>query len=50
MIELKKLVANIDEYLEDRGNAVGLEQSTLTIISDDQFDDLDPKIQDAIHA
>jgi hypothetical protein len=49
MIEVKKLVMSIDSYLQGRISGDELEQITLGIIADDEFDHLRSEIQDAIY-
>lgn len=49
MIEVKKLVTSIDNYLQGRLSGAELEQITLGIIADDEFDNLRSEIQDAIY-
>lgn len=47
--ELKKLLADIDLFTNDKDHADALEQRTLSIISLDEFESLPEDIQQAVY-
>jgi hypothetical protein len=48
--QVEKLITQIDSYLDGKISPEDLEQFTLSLISEDQFNTLSTEIQDAIYA